>query len=246
MHSYWKMIGGRCIYQSPSGAKVYQNLRYRWLTFNSLAIQTLIHRRHPERAELRYIKQLSIAIRSQPADCCLLGLGGAGVAHLITPYLGSSKILAVESSAAVIDIANTYFMTDRLNNLSIIHQNAELFVQQCNTRFQHIMVDLFDSNSFPTQCNTDDFFQNCRRLLLPDGILALNIANLDEQWPVFQRINSHFHQRTVSLPVKGLSNMIVLACNSSSINPLLDLLKTNSCLKKLSWDPRWGCIADIS
>ena len=175
----------------------------------------------------------------------MLGLGGAAVAHLLAPDLGNSKLIAVENNADVIQIAATYFMTERLKNMTVIHQDAHLFVQQCDTRYQHLLIDLFDANSFPANCNTPEFFENCRRILLPDGILALNIANLHEQWPVFQQIQKHFYQRTVLLPVKGTANMVMLACNSSSIASLLNLLKNSGHLKELSWDAMWGCIAKI-
>jgi spermidine synthase len=241
----WKTFGGHCIHQTQSGLKVYQNFFYRWLTFDSKAIQTLLNRRSPERGDLKYIKQLALAVRAQPADCCLLGLGGAAVAHLLAKDLGKAKFIVVENNDEVIQIATTYFMTERLKNMTVTHQDAHLFVQQCDIRYKHLLIDLFDAHSFPVHCNTPDFFAHCRRILLPDGIVALNIANLHEQWPIFQHIKQHFYQRTVLLPVKGTANIVILACNSSSIVPLLDLLKNSGYLKKLSWDSTWGCIAEI-
>lgn len=241
----WKTLGGQCIYKAPNGAKVHQNYLYRWLTLSSDALQTLISRRCPEKPELGYIHQLAFAAREKPADCCLLGLGGAGVAHALAPYLNNSKLLAVENNTEVINIATAYFMADRLKNLSVIYQDANLFVQQCETRYQHLMVDLYESHSFPAHCNTHDFFVHCQRLLLPGGILALNLTNVQEQWSLFKHLRDIFCQRTVSLPVKGSANMIVLACNSPSVAPLLDLLTNSQRLKELKWDARWGCIARI-
>lgn len=241
----WKTLGGRCIYQAPNGARVHQNYLYRWLTFSSDALQTLIRRRHPEKPELGYIHQLALAVRENPADCCLLGLGGAGVAHALMPYLNNSTLLAVENNSEVINIATNYFMVDRLKNLSVINQDANLFVQQCGTRYQHLMIDLYESHAFPAHCNTADFFLHCRRLLLPDGVLALNLTNVHEQWPLFKHVRDIFFQRTVSLPVKGAANMIVLASNSTSVAPLVDLLTKSQRVKELKWDARWGCIARI-
>ena len=241
----WKTIAGRCVYQSQSGVKVHQNIFYRWLTLNSNAIQTLISRRYPERHELTYIHQLTFAVRAQPANCCLLGLGGAAVAHVLSPYLKNMQLTAVENNTEIIDIAAAYFMTKHLKHLTVIQEDANLFVKHHDTRYQHLMIDLYDAHSFPTHCNTEDFFENCRRMLLPNGTLALNIANLDEQWAVFNNIRKTFCQRTVSLPVKGAANMVVLAYNGPSVAPLLDLLKNSHGLKELSWDVRWGCVAQI-
>lgn len=241
----WKRSAGRCIFQAENGAKVYQNMLFRWLTIDSDLLQTMINRWHPARPALTYIHEFTFAVRSQPADCCLLGLGGAGVAHALAPYLGKSTLTAVEYDSDIIDIAKQYFMLEKLKQLHIIHQDANLFVQASNTQYQHLMVDLFESHAFPSQCTTADFFINCRRLLLPNGILAVNLTNLDEQWPLFQLIRDIFCQCTVSLPILHSANMIVLACNNPSVNPLLDLLKNNKKLKKLSWEPAWGYIAQL-
>lgn len=242
----WKTLAGRCIYQAPNGAKVHQNIFFRWLTLGSDALQTLINRRAPEKPELGYIHPLALAVRKQPAECCLLGLGGAGVAHALATYLGDFKIIAVENNRDVINIASSYFMADKLKNLTVIEQDANLFVKQGLSRFQHLLVDLYESHAFPRQCNTMDFFINCKRLLLPDGIMALNITNIQEQWSLFNYVREIFSKRTVTLPVKGAANLIVLACNSSTAAPLLDLLTSCGDLKELKWDTRWGCIARIN
>ncbi len=241
----WKTLGGRCIYQTQNGVKVHQNYIYRWLTLGGDALHTLINRRNPEIPGLDYIHQLSLCVRAKPTDCCLLGLGGAGVAHALAPYLGNSQIHAVENNIDVIEMSKKYFMIERIKNLAVINQDAAIFMEECNTKYQHLMVDLYDAKTFPPQCSTQDFFKNCRRVLLPDGFLALNLTNVREQWSLYTNIRNVFCDQTVSLPVKGAANMIVLAYNGASITPLLDLLKNSRSLKKLSWDAQWGCVARV-
>ncbi|WP_133127830.1 spermidine synthase [Legionella nagasakiensis] len=241
----WKTLGGRCIYHSPNGINVYQNPLYRWLTLDSNAVQTLINRRHPERPALDYIKPLTISVRAQPANCCLLGLGGGGVAHALSSCLIDYHLDVVEHNPEVIRLAKTYFMMDRLANLNVIRRDANIFMQQNQKIYNHLMVDLFDAHSFPQHCNHSHFFAHCRRLLLPHGTLAVNLANLREQWPIFQHIRTHFNQSVLSLPVKGTANMVILASCANTILPLIDLLKSSQRLKQLSWDSNWGYVADI-
>lgn len=241
----WKTFAGIRIYQGVNGITVHQNPIYRWLTLGSDAIQTLINRRHPERSGLRYIQPLTLAARAMPGMCCLLGLGGAGVAHALTLCFRDVQIDAVESNLDVIDIASEWFMTAQLKHLQVIHQDAFLFIQHTEKRYQHLIIDLFNANSFPVHCNNAEFFEHCQRVLLPGGILAVNLANLYEQWPVFMHIREHFPQCTVSIPVKGTANMIVLAYKGESIKPLLNLIEGESGLKRLNWDAHWGCVAEV-
>ena len=237
----WKTLAGRCIYQSKSGIKVKENMVYRWLTFDSNAIQTLINRHHPSHPAMQYIQPMTMVARANPGQSCLLGLGGAGVAHAL---MGHSCLDTVESSLDVIEIAAAFFMTSQIKNLNVIHQDAFLFVQHTEYRYQHLMVDLFNANSFPEHCNNAEFFEHCRRVLLPNGTLAVNLANISEQWPLFCHIRELFFQCTVSIPVKGTANMIVLAYKGGSIKPLLNILEGQPYSKRIVWDARWGCVAE--
>ena len=240
-----KITGGRCIHETENGIKVYQNPFYRWLTFGSPAIQTLINRRHLERPGLSYIHYLKIAICAKPGDGCLLGLGGAGIAHAVAPYIGDSPLLAVEHDAHVIKVADNFFMSNQLKNLTVLHQDAEKFVRETKTSFQHLIVDLYGADAFPNHCNTPAFFDSCRGLLDAEGVLAVNIANSSEHKPILEHIKSGFSSHTVLLPVKGTNNLIILACKGPTINLLLDLIIKNNRLKKLTWDAQWGCVAEL-
>ena len=232
----------RCIYQSPSGFRVYQNACYRWLTFGNTFLQTLIHRRHPERAGLEYIRPLVQMVRTFPGDCCLLGLGGAGIAHALTPFLTDSRMIAVDNSEDVIDIAARYFMTDDIPHLTTVHQSADEFVQSTTAVYQHILVDLHDANDFPLACNNDAFFAHCKALLKPEGILTVNLLHLHKSVDLFQRIRQQFDQCTIVVPVKGTTNTLVFAFNRSGSADFLPIIQQINFLKNVIWDEAWGLV----
>lgn len=242
----WKTLFGHCIYKSPQGTRIIQNPFFRWLEFDkSDAYQTVLNRRHPEKPGLEYIKQFTLAVEIQPAETCMLGLGGAGAAHALAPVLGSIPLTAVESNAEVIELAALFFMTEQLYNLQIFHQDASIFVHQEQKQFQHLLVDLYNTDAFPPHCANEDFIAHCKKRLLPNGILAVNLANRHEQWPVFQLIKTQFAHATLALPVKYCDNMIIFARNGDSILPFLDLLKEKKGLNRTSWDAQWGYVLNF-
>lgn len=239
----WKTKASRTIFQSPSGISVHQNMLYRWLTINSDALQTLINRHCPQSPALPYIQPLITPARLNPGDCCLLGLGGGGVSHALNQDLKGSMMTAVEQNVEIIQIAKQYFFIEKIQPLSIIHQDAMQFVQESQAQFLHILVDLYNANSFPKHCANQSFFSHCKRLLAINGVLAVNLPDALQQKPLFNYIREAFSQHTISLPVPGTANMIVLAIHADTIRPLIDLLAKQ--FKKLIWDANWGYVAEF-
>lgn len=239
----WQKLLGRCIYHSTKGIRVYQNLFFRWLRFDSPAMQTLISRRRPFKPALSYINLLILAAKLQPGDCCMFGLGGGGAAHALYPLLRNMKFTVVESNAEIIRIAKRYFMIGALENLEIEHQDAREYARECEHRYKHLLIDIYNAKQFPEHCNTESFFADCKKLLEPEGILTLNLANRQEQWPIFQIVKALFPSTTLILSVPKTENMIILATKSKTIKPLLEQFKANNQFKQLNWDPDWGYIA---
>lgn len=237
----WKTKYGRCIYTSPSGYKVYQNLIYRWLTLGSNALQTVINRRNPQRPILYYLPALSLMARKFPNDCCLLGLGGAGIAHMLSTT--GHSIIAIDSSEEVIQIAKQFFMLDRIPNLIVVHQNAIDYLQTCETKYPQIIVDLYDANHFPPECNNDEFFIACKNRLSEDGFISVNLANLKEQMSIFKIIKKQF-KRTIVIPIKKSANIVVIASNLKSNELFINKLRESKEIGKIVWVETWGYVGD--
>lgn len=231
---------GHCIYTSPSGYKVYQNRYYRWLTLGNNTLHTVINIRYPERPILYYIPSLILMAKSIPGSVCMLGLGGGAVAHTLLKNNTSFKISAVEISEEVITIAQRFFMIDTLQKLTVLNQNAIHFLHKNTVLFTHVLVDLYNADSFPEDCYNQQFFDLCKTCLHNHGFLAVNIANSTEQYAIFLLIKNSF-SNTIILPNKKSNNIIVIANNHLAKIDFFKALQQTQKIKNISLTPYWGC-----
>lgn len=244
MTIYLKTLAGRELYRS-SQIIIRQNLWYRWLIFQDpTCIQTLINRHHPQKAVMPYLLPFTLALRSQPGPTCLLGLGGAAVLHVAAPYLAYYPITAVETNAEVISLSRQYFKLNAIPLLTVVHSEAESFISQSSSSFAHVLVDLYSDKGFPETCAQSEFFHQCKRLLQPNGFLALNLVNIRKELSILQHLRDTFEQATVCIPVPKSANMVVLA--GANKETLLSLIYTRPNLKSFVWDSAFGHVAKFS
>ena len=241
MTIYLKTLAGRELYRS-SQVLVRQNLWYRWLIFQDrTCIQTLVHRRHHQKPVMPYLLPFTMALRTQPGNTCLLGLGGAAVLHVALPHLTYYPITAVEINAEVINLSRQFFWLNAIPLLTVVHEEAHQFLNQTECRFKHILIDIYADRGFPKNCNQAEFFSKCKQSLQKNGFLALNLVNIRQELPLLEHIKSVFPQATVCIPVPYSSNMIVLA--SPNKDALLSLIYAAPNLKTFIWDGVFGYMA---
>lgn len=237
----WKTKLGRCIYTSPSGYKVYQNLFYRWLCLGSSALQTVISRRNPQKPVLNYLSALTLMVRHYPNNACLFGLGGAGIALMLSH--ADFPLVAVDNSEEVIDIAKRFFMTDELKNLTVVHANAIDYVTNTHITYPHLIIDLYNANYFPPECTNDLFFSSCQRMVTEDGFFTINLANLKEQWTIFQLVKKYF-SHTLVIPIRKSANMVIIASKCTSKELFFRKIKESGELKRIIWVDGWEYVGD--
>lgn len=242
----WQTKIQRCIYQSVN-ASVYDNLIYRWLTFNGAAIQTLINKHRPCHGILRYLQALTLAARLNPGTSCLLGLGGGSAAHILATYFNNhSTLVAVELSDEVIMLAKKFFMVGMLPYLTIINADAYTYLQQCDEQlFKHLMIDLFTNEAFPYINDYHDFFKQCYRVLSPGGMCAINIANAHEQQSLLTQLKYQFNGVVVIIPVKKCANVVAIAAKNTNVTALKQYFSAHKEVTSFCWQPLWGYIATL-
>lgn len=240
----WKQFAGRCIYDAGTGVQVYQNLLYRWLKFNSRAIQSMISRFKPERPALNYLKPFIYSVQIEPGSCCMLGLGGGGVVHALKPELSKNTITVYESNAEVIEIAQRYFKIKSHPNLTIVNDNAHT-LSESPQRFKHILIDIYSATTFPKDCINEDFFKTCQQAMEDQGYLIVNLANRSNQPIILGIMRKLFNRSTLIIPVPKSQNIIIVARLNCSVRSYAEYLIETKRIRSVYWEPDWGFIARV-
>lgn len=242
----WKTRFGFRIYSSQNGVHVFDNYYCRWFTFGNQTLQTVLYKRKPSKPALAYINALIVAARMDPGHCCLLGLGGGGVAHALSPFLKHYSMTAIDSNEEVIAVASQFFKIGSLSNLKIIKEDAYNFIINNSQYFKYVMVDLFGMESFPQHCYTKQFFLLIKEKLSKEGILSVNITNCQEQRFILFWLRELFNNSTLVIPIKNCSNLVILAGEKKGMVALIEYLKNQKKIKRFIWDSLWGPMAEIA
>ncbi len=240
----WQTLLGRKVAQGSNGCEVWQNPWYRWLKFDSPAIQTLLSRKQPERPVLRYVPALAALAKASPGNLCLLGLGGAAVVHYLYDDMKSIQIDVIDNNIEVIRFCKQWFMLDRLKNINVIHQDAANFIANEEKQYQHILIDLYNADEYPQHCTTEIFFKSCAKRLRPGGILSINLAHPKQHFPVLQQLEKTFKHHIV-IPVNKTGNLIIHALYGKQKRDWLDIIGQQMALKRLSWDAEFGYVGEM-
>jgi len=123
---------------------------------------------------LELLPYLTEAPEGKRALC--IGLAGGLLPSLL--QLHGIEPVGVEIDAKMGDIARDYFSyTGKL-----IIQDGRRYVEDCKETFAFCVIDAYSSDVLPTHLVTREMFQSVRRVLEPDGILALNLITDPNGW----------------------------------------------------------------
>lgn len=105
----------------------------------------------------------------------VLGIaGGSVIKTLVNEIDFKGEITGVEIDPEIISLANKYFKLNEIQNLTIIIEDANQFVQKTNKTFDLIIIDIFQDNSMPEFLFETVFIKNTKSLLIPGGYLLFN------------------------------------------------------------------------
>jgi len=129
------------------------------------------------RKGLKRIGQEKIA---QMQEMLVLGVAGGSVVRTLVDEFGcKGKITGVEIDAEVIGIANRYFGLSEIPNLEIVIDDAFEFVLKTKSKYDLIIVDIFQDMHMPAFVFERFFANRIGFLLRPGGYILFNTMTLD-------------------------------------------------------------------
>jgi len=111
----------------------------------------------------------------------ILGVaGGSVIKTLVDEIKYEGKITGVEIDPEIIQIANEYFSLDQIPNLEIVIDDAFEFVLKTKSKYDLILIDIFQDTVMPNFLFEKFFMNRIGELLQPDGIILFNTMLLNE------------------------------------------------------------------
>lgn len=129
-------------------------------------------------------------------NALILGFGSGSVASILQDEYGKHlEIVGVEKDQAVIDLAKKYFSLERYKKLTLHCEDAYDFVQQCENKFDLIVMDVFIDLDVPDKFLDEIFISSLGKLLSEKGILFYNLVIHNEKirdkgTKLFERMNN--------------------------------------------------------
>ena len=120
-----------------------------------------------------------LPIMEKPTRGLILGHGGGSLAKWLAEHWPSLELDVVEMEPSVVMVAEQYFDYTAPENHHVIVQDARTFLRNNPTRYDVVWVDVFARHLIPFHVTTQEFFEELRDHVNPDGAIAVNLASSD-------------------------------------------------------------------
>jgi len=201
----------------------------RFLHFGSEWVQGAMRIARPWNLELEYTREMMAALLLRdaarwPRKVLLIGLGAASLTKFLYRYRPESHLTIVEIEPAVVSVAQHYFkLPEDDKRIHLVVGDGAEFVLGTDKKFDLILVDGFDEDAHPGQLNTRPFYQACRSCLSDQGLLAVNLIDMQHgEMGGFAHILSAFDDRALTLPSCESGNTIAFATDGDPVAIPLD------------------------
>jgi spermidine synthase len=128
---------------------------------------------------------LSLACKIHPQKIHIIGFGGGRIPMIIHTYFPDVQIDCTEIDGDVVGVAQEFFGVRLDENLKVFVQDGRRFLRELDPAVQYdiIMVDAFDgTGSSPFPLSTMEFYEECAKHLLDDGLVVVNVLLSDRQY----------------------------------------------------------------
>ena len=189
--------------------------KHRTLEFTPGDIQSAMRLSRPHALVLAYTRAMMcfVLFVPRPTRILMVGLGGGSMAKFCRRHFPDARITVLELRADVIALRERFLVPPDDARFEVVHADAAAWMASCShARFDLIVVDGFDTDGLPPALSSRPFYEDCRRLLLPEGVLVANVFSYDRRrHDVLEALDRVFDGRTCKLDKVAGNNHILFA-----------------------------------
>ncbi|MDO4783449.1 MAG: fused MFS/spermidine synthase [Capnocytophaga felis] len=164
------------------------------------------------------LKKIGFSEVQKMQNILVLGLAGGSVVKTLVEEIGyKEKITAVDIDTEIINVAKIYFNFDRINNLEIIIDDAQQFVQKTKSKYDLIIIDVFQDDMMPEFLFSQKFINQALSLLTSNGKILFNTMKNNKKQAERNAGFIKFCQQT---------NFVKVISNVEGSNELIIILKS--------------------
>lgn len=239
MQEYPSRYGGKIIFEGNDSHGVVEVVdagNIRMLHFGTAVSQSSMYLDDPFRLEMEYnrVMMLGLLFNPNPKRVLFLGLGGGAKPKFIWKYYTETKIDVIELSPLVIETCYRYFEVPKDERLQIYNQDALLFLSEPPpVKYDMIFVDLYVKSGISPVVADPRFFEYCKRILNPKGILLWNMwtsSARDVIETTLGYLGATFGTNMLVLPNQESTNYVLLIFNEEEpqyrLTDLYDVART--------------------
>ncbi|MES2129917.1 MAG: transferase spermidine synthase [Pseudomonadota bacterium] len=125
----------------------------------------------------------------QPRHIIMVGLGGGSLAKFCYRHFPATAITVIELRADVIALREQFCVPPDDARFRVVHADAAQYMARLADSADVLVVDGFDERGLPPVLGSPKFYADCRRALLPGGVLVKNIFSYDPNYrPMLARM----------------------------------------------------------
>lgn len=167
---------------------VFEKTSQRCMTFiepPTPIVQSCALTQNPKTVLHGYIKLFlsTLFFNDNPQRILVIGLGGASVHKALNILLPRTQIDTVEINDVLPKIVDQYFgYKEDYRNKIFIEDGAIFAKESAANIYDIVLIDAFNADYIPPQFLTDEFMQDIKKILTPNGVVAINTFTVSKTY----------------------------------------------------------------
>ena len=119
----------------------------------------------------------ALLLKPQPKRVMVIGLGGGHLSRVMSRVYPETVVDSVEIDKQVVKLAKQYFLYEESPNCKTHVIDGRIFIQNQigKATYDIVWLDAFKSGSVPFHLKTQQFYDEIREVLKPDGVVSSNL-----------------------------------------------------------------------